>query len=715
MTPLFARKTLSQGRKSMLVRRSFLSIAATALFISLLIGSQSAFSASPFSPEDVLRFKRASEAAISPSGEWIACTVSAPRAADDEAGNAYGEFYLVSTKTGEVRSFITGKVNVSSLRFSPDGSRIAFLMQRGEKAKTQVWMIPVGGGEAVQVTSAETAVSTFRWHPGGAQIAYVAATPQSKREKDLDKKGYGFIFYEENLKDRNLYLLKVGRDGAVGEAEQLTEGVSVWSIELSPDGKTIAVGITSKNLIDQEYMFQKIFLIDVASKARRQLTNNPGKLGSFAWSPNGSRIVYNAAQDRKDHAEGAVFVIDAGGGEAKNLTEPNFRGTVNWVGWKDKDTVVYRASEGMYPTLSTVSAGGGKRTVILDAKAMGVIFDAPSFTRDFQHFAFTGSTHGVPGDIYYWKNGSYELKRLTTLNPWIADRTRGKQEAIRYPARDGLEIEGLFVYPVDYKAGQTYPLIVIVHGGPESNYSNGWVTRYSEPVQALAGRGYAVFLPNYRASTGYGRDFALAGYNDAAGKEFDDIADGIDYLVSAGIADKERVGLGGGSYGGYAAAWFASYYTSKVKAVCMFVGISDLTSKRLTTDIPYEELYVHSGTKLEEMWQRSLERSPIFYAHQSKTAVLILGGASDNRVHPSQSIEFYRILKMNDHPAVRLVQYPGEGHGNAKQPGRIDALYRQLDWYDWYVKNAKPLTGPMPALDISERYDLKFDEKTSSK
>jgi dipeptidyl aminopeptidase/acylaminoacyl peptidase len=696
-------------------RRAFLMVAGATLLFSLLFISPSVFSANPFSPEDVLKFKRAAEATISPGGEWIGYTVSVPRAANDEAGSAYSEFYLVSTMTGEVRPFITGKVNVSSLRFSPDGSRIAFLMQRGEKAKTQVWMIAVGGGEAVQVTSSESAVSTFRWHPGGDRIAYVATTPQSKREKDLDKKGYGFIFYEENLKDRNLYLLKVGRDGAVGEADKITDGVSVWSFEWSPDGKTIAAGITSKNLVDQEYMFQKIFLIDVSSKTRRQLTDNPGKLGSFAWSPDGARIAYNAAKERKDHSESQVFVMSASGGEAKNLTEPTFRGTVNWVGWKDKDTVVYRASEGMYPTLSTVTAGGGKRTTILDARATDVIFDAPSFTKDFKQFAFTGSSPTVPGDVYLWKSGTKGLKRLTTLNPWVAERTLGKQGIVRYPARDGLEIEGLLVYAVDYKAGQTYPLVVIVHGGPESNYSNGWVTRYAEPVQVLAGRGYAVFLPNYRASTGYGLDFALAGYNDAAGKEFDDIADGIDYLVSAGIVDKERVGLGGGSYGGYAAAWFASYYTSKVKAVCMFVGISDLTSKRLTTDIPYEELYVHSGKTLEEMWQQSLERSPIFWAHQSKTAVLILGGAADPRVHPSQSIEFYRMLKMHDHPAVRLVQYPGEGHGNAKQPGRIDALYRQLDWYDWYVKGAKPLDGPMPALDISERYGLKFEEKAPSK
>ena len=126
----------------------------------------------------------------------------------------------------------------------------------------------------------------------------------------------------------------------------------------------------------------------------------------------------------------------------------------------------------------------------------------------------------------------------------------------------------------------------------------------------------------------------------------------------------------------------------------MFVGISDLTSKRLTTDIPYEELYVHSGKTIEEMWQQSLERSPIYWAHQSKTAVLILGGAADPRVHPGQSIEFYRLLKMNDHPAVRLVQYPGEGHGNAKQPGRADVLYRLLDWFDWYVQRREAARRP---------------------
>lgn len=682
-------------------------IIAALLISSVLLIPVKSNAGDVFSPEDALSIKRSYYARISPDGKWIAYTVAVQRKVDEEAGGAYAELHLVSVENGDVRPFITGDVNVGSPLFSPDGSKIAFLMKRGDEAKTQVWMIPVDGGEALQVTNSKTNISAFRWHPDGDRIAYVAANQKCEKEKELDKKGYGFIFFEENLKHRNLYIMDVDEEG--GEAEQLTEGMTVWSFEFGPQGNMIAAAISKKNLVDHLYMFKKIYILDLETRELTRLTDNPGKLGNFAFSPDGSKIAYNAAVERSDHASSQVYVIPVTGGDAKNLTEPDFRGHVNWVGWKDKKTVVYRAGEGVWTTLSTVKAEGGKRKVILDSKSTGIIFYPPSFTENFKHFALVGSAPDIPGDIYYWRPGQKNPNRLATLNPWIEERTLGRQEVVRYKARDGLEIEGILVYPVDYQEGKMYPLIVAVHGGPEAHYSNSWLTRYFNPAQVLAGRGYLAFYPNYRASTGYGVKFAMEGYYDAAGKEFDDVADGIEYLVSRGMADPGRVGLGGGSYGGFAAAWFASYYTKYVKAVCMFVGISDLISKRSTTDIPYEELYVHSRDKLEDMWEMSLKRSPVYYAHQSRTAVLILGGTDDPRVHPSQSLEFYRRLKMNDHPAVRFVQYPGEGHGNRRQPGRIDVLYRSLLWYDWYVKDQNPLEGPMPSLDISDSYGLDLE------
>lgn len=660
-----------------------------------------------YTVEDLIQTKAVRSAEISPDGKQIAFTVEALRAPDDEPGSDYENLFLVSTESGEIQPFITGHESVSSVRWHPEGKQLAFLMKRGEDARTQVWRIPVTGGEAQQVTDSETNVLYFQWHPKAEQIGYIATTPKSKREKVLEKKGYGFVFFEENLKHRNLYLVDVNG----GDATQVTSDITVWDFKFSPDGKTIAASVSEKNLIDYRYAFRTVHKIEVASGERSPLTDNPGKLGNYEFSPDGKMLAYAAALTKHDNAVSQAFVVSSSGADAANLTEPNFRGHINWVGWKDNGTVVYRAHEGVHTTLSTVklSGNGAQREVILHAKDLDFVFDEPSFTRDFRHFAFVGQSPMHPGEVFYWKYGSAP-RRLTTTNKWLAERKLGKQEIIQYPARDGVEIEGLLIHPVGYQQGETYPLVVIVHGGPEANYTNRWITRYSEPGQVLAGRGYAAFFPNYRSSTGYGVEFAATGFGDAAGVEFDDIADGIEYLIREGIADRDRVGLGGGSYGGFASAWFASYYTRYVKAVCMFVGISDLISKRGTTDIPYEELFVHSGKKLEDMWMFSLERSPIYHAHQSKTAVLVYGGTADTRVHPSQSLEFYRRLKMNDHPAVRYVRYPGEPHGNRKQPGQIDVAYRVMDWYDWYVKDAKPLDGPMPPLDISHKYGLELPE-----
>ena len=690
------------------IRRS-MSIFAIALAM-VAFSAAPTFAADPLTPQDILGLKTISAAEISPDGSWIACTIRVPRVPGDKPGGDYQELHVVSTKTGEIKPFITGKVSIRSPRWSPDGLRIAFLQKKGDTDKTQVWTIPVDGGEACQSTRAETDVISFRWQPDGKAIAYLALSPETKRERELKEKGFGFGFYHENLKNRNLYLVSADTEQKT-EAHALTEGITVWDFEFSPDGRSVVFGGSEENLVDYEYMFQDLYVLEVAGGDYRRVLDAPGKLGNFAFSPDGSKIAYTAGVAEWDHAVSQVCVINADGSGAINLTPPAFRGHAEWVAWKDSGTVVYLAGEGTAYTLSLSGARGGERKVILHSDKTGVIFGAPTSTADFKHHAFVCNSSDVASDVYYWEYGK-KLKRLTTLNPWLSERSLARQEVIRYPARDGREIEGILYYPLDYRAGEKYPLVVTVHGGPESHYSNGWHSRYLLPAQVLAGRGYVVFLPNYRSSTGYGVDVIQTDHlGDPAGKEFDDIADGIDYLVDKGLADRGRVGLGGGSYGGYAAAWFSSYYTEKVKAVCMLVGISDLVSKRGTTDIPYEELLVHSKQKLEDMWELSLQRSPIYYAHKSKTAVLILGGQDDARVHPSQSLEYYTRLKMNGHPAVRLVQYPGEGHGNQKQPGRADVLYRTLEWLDWYVKDGKPIDGPMPPLDLSDSYGLELPKE----
>jgi len=679
-----------------------------AFFISILVFTfPDIQSQEVLSPAELLSLKSCGSIQLSPDGTQILYPISTPRSPNESPGASQRTWWKMTLMDKTDSPLFPGDIKGSSPRWSPDGKTIGFIFGKGNEPR-QVGAIPDGGGEIVQLTHADSDVTYFRWNPDGSGLAYLALSRSTDREKQLKKRGYGFIYYEENLKNTNLYLTGKDQHGAYTDSRQLTEGMNVWDFEFNAQGTEIAASISPKNLIDQQFMFRRIHLIDIGSGNMKKISENPGKLGNYAFSPDGKNLVYAAALTINDHAVSQVYNVSLDDGNITNLTPEKFRGHVTWVNWKNNKQVFYFSEEGVYPKLNLVPVKGGDREIMLDAAESGIIFDTPVFNDNFNLFVFTGSTRDDPENIYTW-NGKEKINRITDINPQLEDKLLGKQELIRYKARDGQEIEGLLINPVGFEAGKKYPLLVYVHGGPESHHSNAWLSRYSTPGQVMAGKGYLVLYLNYRASTGYGVDFAMEGFMDPAGKEFDDIADGIEYLISEKGADRERVGLAGGSYGGYASGWFATYYTKYVRAVCMFVGISDNISRRGTTDIPFEELYVHAGKKLEDQWQMSLERSPIYWAHQSKTATLIYGGAADTRVHPSQSLELYRRMKMNDHPAVRLVQYPGEGHGNRRQPGRIDVLHRQMEWFDWYVRDLKPLDGPMPRLDISDRYGLDWD------
>jgi dipeptidyl aminopeptidase/acylaminoacyl peptidase len=292
------------------------------------------------------------------------------------------------------------------------------------------------------------------------------------------------------------------------------------------------------------------------------------------------------------------------------------------------------------------------------------------------------------------------LNRLTLSNPWLGEKRLAPQEIVHWQARDGLDLQGLLIRPLDEEPGQTYPLIMIVHGGPESHVPNGWVTSYSRPGQVAAAQGFAVFYPNYRGSTGRGVPFSKMGQADAAGAEFDDLIDGVDALIKTGLVDRDRVGITGGSYGGYASAWGATFYSDRFAASVMFVGLANLISKSGTTDIPFEMYAVHHRKWLWEDWDYFLERSPIYYAERSKTPLLILHGREDTRVHPSQSMELYRHLKVLDQAPVRLVFYPGEGHGNRRAASRLDYSLRLMRWMRYYLQGPG---GEAPPYELDYR------------
>lgn len=688
------------------MKKSFKTTLALLLLV-FLQAFQLSFSQAVLTADELLGLKRGYVYDLKPDGTELIYSVLTPRGPNEEPGPAHREYFRMDLPGNASSPLFDDGIKGSSPRYSPDGSYIAFLHKK-EEGHTQVWAIPAGGGDMMQLTRADNNVSYYRFHPDGQGIAYLSREPETEREIELEKRGYGFIFYEENLKNNRLFTTRFNEDLNPGPEKQLLRGTHVWNFEFSPDGRWLAFSSSEKNLIDHRYMFRELQILDMSTGEVVMEVGNKGKLGNYAFNEDGTHLAFASALNINDHAVSQAYTYSLEEETITNHTPVDYRGHVEWVGWKSDKELMYYAGEGVYPKLYKLSLKKGKRTMMLDSRTSGIIFGTPLFTPDLELFVFTGNTPYDPSDFYTW-DGKGDLTKISDLNPGLSDNVFGEQEVIRYEARDGMEIEGLLIKPVGYEEGKKYPLILYVHGGPEAHHSNGWLSRYSSPGQVVAGKGYMAAYINYRASTGYGVDFGMEGFMDPAGKEFDDLADAIEYLVAEKGADRERVGMAGGSYGGYAAAWFATYYTDYVKAVCMFVGISNVMSKRGTTDIPWEEMLVHSGKPLEEQWQMNLERSPVYHAHKSKTATLIIGGADDPRVHPSQSLELYRRMIMNDHPAVRLVQYPGEGHGNRKQVGQIDVLYRQINWFDWYVKDGNPLDGPMPPLDISDQYGLDWE------
>ncbi|MEE8169655.1 MAG: S9 family peptidase, partial [Phycisphaerae bacterium] len=318
--------------------------------------------------------------------------------------------------------------------------------------------------------------------------------------------------------------------------------------------------------------------------------------------------------------------------------------------------------------------------------------------------AMTSHSAMHPSEVFTMSHGEPAPRRLTDSNPWLADVLLAKQEVIRHKARDGLELEGVLIRPLNEEPGQRYPLIMVVHGGPEGHRSNGWLTRYSGAGQFGAAQGFAVFYPNYRGSTARGVAFSKLGQSDYAGGELDDLIDAVDHLIDIGLVDRGRVGVTGGSYGGFATAWCSTYHSDRFAAGVMFVGISEHISKFGTTDIPQEMFLVHARRWPWEHWDWFRERSPIYHVDKARTPLLILHGKDDPRVHPSQSMTMYRYLK--EHPnqtPVRLVMYPGEGHGNRKAAAQYDYSLRMMRWMNHYLNGPG---GDPPAYELDYKSSL---------
>lgn len=641
------------------------------------------------SPEHVAALQMVNNSVMSSDGRYVAFTKVVPMDPLKDNVPSQVHLYILDRATGIAKPYFTAS-SVSQVKFIPGTNKLSFLTRgHGDKANA-LYEISPDGGAAQQLFAYSSSIINYDWAPDGKRLVFTYSVPAEKPKTPLN---YQPKFYEEDFDTRVAAIVSLDNPSSV---RNISVKGSVYALSWSPNGKKIAITVAPTSSVDDSYMEQKIKVADANTGHIIAEVNNIGKFNHLVWSPDSRQLAYLGAYDLNDPTDGTLFVVSAEGGTPRRIDE-KYKGKYEQIAWVNQDRIHYLASEGAATVLGEIYAHGWNNGRVLH-RAEEAMITTFSVNKSGS-ISYTANTPTHPTELFVLEGR--KSKRITHSNPQLEGLKMGKQEVIRYMARDGAyEIEGMLIYPIDYMPGRRYPLIVVVHGGPESHYSNGWLTNYSSPGQMGAAEGYMVFYPNYRGSTGRGQEFTYSSQNDPAGKEFDDVVDGVDYLIDKGLVDGNRVGVTGGSYGGYATAWMSTYYSDRFAAGVMFVGISNTLSKFGTSDIPMEMYHVHERQHIWENWERQLKRSPIYYVDRAQTPLLIMHGAEDPRVHPTQSMELYRHMKVRKPEVpVRLIFYPGEGHGNARSGSRYDYNLRMMQWFDIYLKSGNR-KADMPSLDL---------------
>jgi dipeptidyl aminopeptidase/acylaminoacyl peptidase len=300
---------------------------------------------------------------------------------------------------------------------------------------------------------------------------------------------------------------------------------SASDVQWSPTGRQLAVVLAPTPLVDDSYMFRRVHVVDADSGTIAESIKNPGKLGQVGWSPDGKHLAMISGVDIHDPMEGRLMIAAVPGEGSLRDSMPDYQAHVNSFAWRDDGTLMWVADDRQATTIGTVGIEDESKTLLDD---QDIVFSNLTGSRDGTAMSLIGHHAQYPPEVFLLGPGEETPKRLTNSNPWMSEMRFADQQVVRWKARDGLDLEGVLVYPLNYLAGRRYPLIMLVHGGPESHVPNGWVTSYSAPGQVAAARGFAVFYPNYRGSTGRGVEFSKMGQADAAGKEFDDLVDGVE-------------------------------------------------------------------------------------------------------------------------------------------------------------------------------------------
>ena len=650
--------------------------------------------------DHIQKMKTPSDVQISPDGKWVAYVV---RRLDEEEDKGFNQIWMTSTDGKSTVPLTASYANATSPRWNPDGRTLAFLGKRGKDkdAKTQVWLLDRRGGEAQQYTHVKQGVSGFSFSPDGSQMLLTIKDPKPEDVEAVENKDAGDPKKQKEKKDSPkpwvIDRLQFKRDyvgyldrrrthfylyGGDGDPVQITSGdYDDRDPQWSPDGTKIA--FVSKRHGDPDGNDNSdIWTVEADAAAKEypltQVTTNQGPDHSPAWSPDGKTIAYvtGIEPEKLWYATDHLAVIAATGGEARLLTQKYDRMVSNPAYAPNGRSVYFTAADGGNRPLMQIAVKSGKLTRVTKGELAVRSFSVGKSGQ----IALARSDHNTPFDLYLRRKG--KETRLTNLNGDILENIKlARAERLKVSGWNDEAVESFVYYPADHDASKAYPTIFVLHGGPVSQHD----TSFDVWAQLYAANGYIAVLPNPHGSSGYGQAFSYALNRQWGTPDFADVDATADHLVEAGISDKNKLGVGGWSYGGI----LTNYVITKTKRFKGAVsGASEVNHRANYGHDIYQHFWeVELGLPWESIdaWE---SMNPFNDLGKVTTPTLVIGGKEDWNVPIQNSEQLYQVLKRRG-IETQLVVYPGEHHGIRRPSFQRDRLERFIGWFDKYVKGEK--------------------------
>jgi len=647
--------------------------------------------------DDGLEMVSVGNALMSPDGQWVLYSRSELNWDDNKRETTY---HMIPAGGGESFQFI-GKAGGSGFQFSPDGEYLSF--RRAVDEVQQIFVMRTNGGEAVQLTKHKTSVGTYQWSEDSDRIFFVADEPRSEEDEKEHKKGDDAIFVDEGPNGQreshwnNLWVFLIEDEK---ESQITKEDFRIGSFNVSPNTKRIVYTARRENLRNQQYLAE-IFLLDLEDSTTTRLTNNRAPEGRLVWAPDGVHFAYRAVSDTDwEQNENKIWVMNADT-KKHRLVSGEFRGSISQMAWTpDSRAIFFGGRQGTNSNLYRLDVRSGKVDQITDV--VGTM-RVGSFSKDRTKMVYSHQDFDTPSDLYVSPTNDYGPTRLTDANPSIeTDFLLANGAVIRWRSTDGLEIEGILLLPESYRRGTRMPLLLHVHGGPAGAFSNSFRSSY----HVWAGLGYAQLLPNVRGSSGYGDTFLQGNYQDIGGGDYRDLMSGVDYVIEAGYADADQMGIRGWSYGGILGGWTITQ-TGRFKGASLGAMVSNWPSEYAPGFNHDVRLWYIGGTPWEnpEAWR---QKSALTHVTNITTPTLLMHGINDRTDTEPQSMMFFTAIRDQGRTA-RYIKFPREPHGFREPRHQRTRDIEEIRWIQKYVRGiewtpwVRPQKDEKKAESISQR------------